>query len=111
MTGESFGREVSQAAWNPLQRLPMVSSSEDSKIQDMPDVPGYSITQQLYAGSHTLVYRGVRQRDGLPVVMKLLRNPLPNFNEWVRFCNQYAIAKAIDPASSPTLLTFLAQWY
>ncbi len=106
MTGESFGREVSQAAWNPLQRLPMVSSSEDSKIQDMPDVPGYSITQQLYAGSRTLVYRGVRQRDGLPVVMKLLRNPLPNFNEWVRFCNQYAIAKAIDLPTVVKMLEF-----
>ncbi len=65
-------------------------------MQGIPDVSGYSITQQLYAGSRTLVYRGVRQSDALPVVIKLLRDLRPSFNELVQFRNQYAIAQNIN---------------
>ena len=57
---------------------------------------GYRITQQLYAGSRTLVYRAVRERDGTHAIIKLLRNPFPNFNELLSFRNQYAIAKNLD---------------
>ena len=57
------------------------------------DLPGYRITEQLYAGSRTLVYRGVRESDRTPVVIKLLRNEYPSFTEQVQFRNQYTIAK------------------
>ncbi|MFB2918829.1 AAA family ATPase [Aerosakkonema funiforme] len=57
---------------------------------------GYSITQQIYAGTRTLVYRGIRASDGQPVVIKLLRNEFPRFTEIVQFRNQYIIAKNID---------------
>ncbi|MEG5001878.1 trifunctional serine/threonine-protein kinase/ATP-binding protein/sensor histidine kinase [Microcoleus sp. B4-D4] len=59
-------------------------------------LPGYRITEQIYAGSGTLVYRGVRESDRTPVVLKLLRNEYPNFNELVQFRNQYAIAKNLN---------------
>jgi predicted ATPase/signal transduction histidine kinase len=54
---------------------------------------GYQITQQLYAGTRTLVYRAIRTDDQQPVVIKLLRNEYPTFNEIVQFRNQYTIAK------------------
>ncbi len=60
------------------------------------DLSGYEITEQLYAGTRTLVYRGIRTRDQYPVVIKLLRNQYPPFNELVQFRNQYTIAKNLD---------------
>ena len=57
---------------------------------------GYRLTEQIYAGSRTLVYRGVRESDRTPVVIKLLRNEYPNFNELVGFRNQYTIAKNLN---------------
>ncbi|MFB2895426.1 AAA family ATPase [Aerosakkonemataceae cyanobacterium BLCC-F50] len=59
-------------------------------------IPGYSITEKLYNGSRTLVYRGCREIDSLPVVIKLLKNPYPSFGELVQFRNQYTIAKNLD---------------
>ena len=60
------------------------------------NLSGYEITEQLYAGTRTLVYRGIRTRDQYPVVIKLLRNEYPTFNELVQFRNQYTIAKNLD---------------
>ncbi|MGA9378440.1 MAG: serine/threonine-protein kinase PknK, partial [Phormidium sp.] len=59
-------------------------------------IPGYSITEPLYAGSKTLVYRAIRELDGQPVVIKLLRLEYPTFKELLQFRNQYAIAKNLD---------------
>ncbi|MEM9926601.1 MAG: AAA family ATPase [Cyanobacteria bacterium P01_D01_bin.50] len=57
---------------------------------------GYCIKEQLYNGSRTLVYRGVREKDEKPVVIKLLKNPYPSFNELLQFRNQYTIAKNLE---------------
>jgi predicted ATPase/signal transduction histidine kinase len=60
------------------------------------NIPGYHLNEQLYNGSRTLVYRGYRQADSLPVAIKLLKNPYPSFSELVQFHNQYAIAKKLN---------------
>ncbi|MBE9179441.1 AAA family ATPase [Oculatella sp. LEGE 06141] len=60
------------------------------------DFPGYYITEQLYAGTRTLVYRGMREFDRKAVVIKLLRNEFPSFAELVQFQNQYAITKNLN---------------
>jgi len=60
------------------------------------NLSGYQITEQLYVGTRTLVYRGIRTRDQYPVVLKLLRNEYPTFNELVQFRNQYTIGKNLD---------------
>ena len=60
------------------------------------NLSGYQILEQLYVGLRTLVYRGIRETDGQAVVIKLLNNPLPNFNELVQFRNQYTIAKNLN---------------
>jgi len=54
---------------------------------------GYQITEQIYFGTRTIVYRGIRTSDQHSVVIKILRNKYPNFNEIVQFRNQYIIAK------------------
>ncbi|MBO3459600.1 trifunctional serine/threonine-protein kinase/ATP-binding protein/sensor histidine kinase [Aetokthonos hydrillicola Thurmond2011] len=56
-------------------------------------ISGYQLSEEIYSGSRTLVYRGVRETDSLPVVIKLLKNSYPSFNELMQFRNQYAIAK------------------
>ncbi|MEG4293214.1 AAA family ATPase [Microcoleus sp. C2C3] len=60
------------------------------------NLSGYLITEKLYVGTRTLVYRGIRTRDQYPIVVKLLRNEYPTFNELVQFRNQYTIAKNLD---------------
>ncbi|MCJ8282726.1 MAG: serine/threonine-protein kinase PknK [Rivularia sp. ALOHA_DT_140] len=59
----------------------------------MVSIYGYNILEQLYNGSRTLVYRAVRQDEKKPVIIKLLKNSFPDFNELVQFRNQYNIAK------------------
>ena len=55
----------------------------------------YQITEQLYSGSRTLVYRAKQQSDSKPVVIKLMRSEYPNFRELLQFRNQYTITKNI----------------
>ncbi len=62
----------------------------------MVNIKGYSIVEQLYNGYRTLVYRAVREHDQKPVVIKLLKNTYPSFNELVQFRNQYTIAKNLN---------------
>ncbi|BAY09667.1 trifunctional serine/threonine-protein kinase/ATP-binding protein/sensor histidine kinase [Calothrix sp. NIES-2098] len=56
-------------------------------------ISGYQITEELYNGSRTLVYRGYRESDRQAVVLKLLKNPYPSFSELVQFRNQYTLVK------------------
>ncbi|MDZ7952513.1 AAA family ATPase [Nostoc sp. DedQUE09] len=57
---------------------------------------GYEVSEEIYNGSRTIVYRGYRKTDSLPVVIKLLKNPYPSFSELVQFRNQYSITKNLN---------------
>ncbi|MFN6481720.1 MULTISPECIES: AAA family ATPase [unclassified Nostoc] len=59
-------------------------------------IPGYRLTEELYNGSRTLVYRGYQETDSLAIVIKLLKNPYPSFGELLSFRNQYTIAKNLN---------------
>ncbi len=59
----------------------------------LPEIPGYTILEQLYLGSRTAVYRAVQTAQNRSVVMKVLRREYPSFGELVQFRNQYTIAK------------------
>ncbi|QLE39604.1 GAF domain-containing protein [Nostoc sp. C052] len=65
-------------------------------VSNLISIPGYYITEELYNGSRTLVYRGYQETDSLRVVIKLLKNPYPSFSELVQFRNQYTIAKNLN---------------
>ncbi|QIR41600.1 AAA family ATPase [Tolypothrix sp. PCC 7910] len=54
---------------------------------------GYRITEQVYNGSKTIVYRGIREQDEKTVIIKLMRNEFPTFQEIAQFRNQYTITK------------------
>src|SRR5919199_1045930 len=59
-------------------------------------LPGYRITNKIYDGFRTLVYRGQRESDQKAVVIKLLKSEYPTFKELVEFRNQYTITKNLD---------------
>ena len=69
---------------------------EVSNLIVMVFIPGYHLNEELYNGTRTLVYRGIRKEDKKPVVIKLLKNSYPNFNELLQFRNQYTICKNLD---------------
>ncbi|WP_414859174.1 ATP-binding protein [Nostoc sp. KVJ3] len=71
-------------------------------VSTLVNIPGYRISDELYNGSRTLVYRGYRENDSLPVVIKLLKNPYPALGELVQFRNQYTIAKNLN---SPLIIS------
>ncbi|MBW4645450.1 MAG: AAA family ATPase [Goleter apudmare HA4340-LM2] len=57
---------------------------------------GYRITEKIYSGSKTLVYRGIREQDQQSVILKLMRNEYPTFAEIAQFRNQYTITKNLN---------------
>jgi predicted ATPase/signal transduction histidine kinase/tRNA A-37 threonylcarbamoyl transferase component Bud32 len=59
-------------------------------------LPGFQVHEQIYTGGRSVIYRGVREQDSQPVILKLMRNQYPNFNEIVQFRNQYTIIKNLD---------------
>ena len=59
-------------------------------------IPGYSITEELYAGDRTLIYRGIRDFDLYPVTIEVLQNPFPSINELMQLRHQYDIGKNLD---------------
>ena len=61
-----------------------------------PAISGYSILEQVYCASKTLVYRGIREKDSVPVIIKILACEYPNFSELLQFRNQYTITKNLN---------------
>ncbi|MGD1700291.1 ATP-binding protein [Dapis sp. BLCC M229] len=56
----------------------------------------YEIGDLIHESERTIVYRGVAKVDTQPVVIKLMRNDFPSFQELVQFRNQYTIAKNLS---------------
>ncbi|MFK8183741.1 MAG: AAA family ATPase [Phormidesmis sp.] len=69
----------------------METISNDS-CQTFPSICGYTITEQLYEGSRTSVYRAVSAQQQ-SVVIKLLQQAYPTFGDIIHFRNQYSITK------------------
>ena len=66
------------------------------KRQTITSLTNYKIRDLIHESERTLVYRGLTQADGQPVVIKLMRNNFPSFNELVQFRNQYTIARNLQ---------------
>ncbi|MGI0491843.1 AAA family ATPase [Alkalinema pantanalense CENA528] len=56
------------------------------------EIPGYSDLQFRCEGSHCTIYSAYRA-DGLPVILKYLRNPYPSPTEVARFRREYEITR------------------
>ncbi len=64
--------------------------------QFVSQLPGYLLTELLYPGTRTCVYRGVHQQSQEPVVIKVMKRDYPTFGELAQFRNQYAITKNLQ---------------
>jgi predicted ATPase/signal transduction histidine kinase len=62
----------------------------------MVELAGYNIFEQIYQGSRTSVFRGERQGDRQPVILKFLNPEYPSFSELLQFRNQYTLAKNLN---------------
>ncbi len=62
----------------------------------MLDLPNYRFRETISEGSKTVVYRGVRNADNLPVVAKILKKLYPSKAElnWLEY--EYRIVKQLD---------------
>jgi predicted ATPase/signal transduction histidine kinase len=72
-------------------------------LKTVVSLPGYDLTEELYRGMKTLVYRGVKRDQngggaGEPVVIKFLQRDYPTFQELLQFRNQYTIAANLNMA-------------
>ncbi|MDY7021520.1 MAG: hypothetical protein SWJ54_09180, partial [Cyanobacteriota bacterium] len=59
----------------------------------MLNLTGSQQTNLLYSGTRTQVYQATRIDNQESVIVKVLRNPNPSFNELVQFRNQYIITR------------------
>ncbi|AFY81975.1 putative ATPase [Oscillatoria acuminata PCC 6304] len=64
--------------------------------QSDPQLPGYTLTELIYPGNRTHVYRGVHQQSQQPVVIKVMKRDYPTFGELAQFRNQFVITKNIE---------------
>src|SRR5208282_1717584 len=52
-------------------------------------IPSFHIIEKIYSGTHTSIYRAVREADKLPVIIKLLDKEHPTSEEISRFRREY----------------------
>ncbi|RUT09074.1 serine/threonine protein kinase [Dulcicalothrix desertica PCC 7102] len=65
-------------------------------LNSISGLPGYHIIEEVYLGSRTVVYRGIREKDQVSVIIKMMRNDYPTFSEVAQFRNQYTITKNLS---------------
>ena len=56
----------------------------------------YQITEKLHESSNSLVYRGYRQADNLPVILKMLKESYPSPEKIAWFKREYEITQNIN---------------
>ena len=80
-------------------------------------IPGYKITEEIQAGSKTLIYRAIRKSDQKLVILKVLASEYPSLEELARLKHEYEITSnleihrlikplAIEPLQNRLMLVF-----
>ena len=59
-------------------------------------LPGYQITASVSEGLNTSVYRGIRESDEQPVIIKILKAEFPTLEEITRLKNEYKITQHLQ---------------
>ena len=60
------------------------------------EISGYSFTEKLYEDVHIVIYRGKRNRDSLPVIVKSLKASYPTPEALNRLEHEFNIGGSID---------------
>ncbi|MCY7333984.1 MAG: protein kinase, partial [Pseudanabaena sp. CAN_BIN31] len=59
------------------------------------NILGYQIFEKIHEGSITNVYRGIRLKDNLPVILKVLMPEFPDSQMIGRYKQEYEITKSL----------------
>jgi PAS domain S-box-containing protein len=59
-------------------------------------LPDIEVCTQIYSSARSLVYRGIRQSDNTPIVLKVLKEDYPTTAALIRSKQEYAIARSLD---------------
>src|SRR4028118_316212 len=77
-------------------RLISLTSTIPTRAHTMLGLNGYRIVQEIHSGVKSLVYRGYREHDQQPAIVKLLKSEYPTLEEVTRLRNEYTIAQSLD---------------
>lgn len=58
--------------------------------------PGIAILSHIYESANSLIYRGRREKDNLPIILKLLKHDNPNPVELVRYQQEYQLTRYLN---------------
>lgn len=59
-------------------------------------IPGYQVIESLHVGTDVEVYRAQRERDSLPVVLKVLQQDYPSAAKLERYRHEFATLERLD---------------
>ncbi|MCU0537266.1 MAG: serine/threonine-protein kinase PknK [Hydrococcus sp. Prado102] len=59
-------------------------------------LPGIAILAHIYESANSLIYRGRREKDNLPIILKLLKHDNPNPVELVRYQQEYQLTRYLN---------------
>jgi serine/threonine protein kinase len=65
----------------------------------MSDISDYILNEKIYSNEKTVVYRGKRVKDNLPVIIKRLNNEHPDLTHIFRMKHEYEINQMINSSS------------
>jgi predicted ATPase/serine phosphatase RsbU (regulator of sigma subunit)/tRNA A-37 threonylcarbamoyl transferase component Bud32 len=67
-----------------------------SQVIKMLKIDGYEILTQIYDSTNSNVYRGIRQQDNQPVILKFLKEDYPTPSELTRYKQEYEITRNLN---------------
>jgi predicted ATPase/signal transduction histidine kinase/tRNA A-37 threonylcarbamoyl transferase component Bud32 len=59
-------------------------------------LPDIEVSTQIYSSASSLVYRGIRQSDNTPIILKLLKEDYPTTAALIRSKQEYAIMRSLN---------------
>ncbi|HIK12328.1 MAG TPA: AAA family ATPase [Oscillatoriaceae cyanobacterium M33_DOE_052] len=62
----------------------------------MINIPGVTAIAQIYESPNSLVYRGIREPDGIALILKVLKENYPTPQELARYRTEYQITKSLN---------------
>src|SRR4028118_135646 len=62
----------------------------------MINIDGYQINTLIYESVNSIVYRGIRQQDNQPIILKMLQQDDPSPQERTRYRQEYEIIRTLN---------------
>jgi PAS domain S-box-containing protein len=62
----------------------------------MVSLPGVTTRAKIYESTSSLVYRGVREQDSLPIILKVLKQDYPTPAELIRYRQEYEVTRSLN---------------